>query len=103
MTDRTELLAAINDERNYQVRRWGIRQEDGSFHEIHKPIENFILYMEHYLEKAREAITLSNDDNEPLNELRKVVALGVACFEQHHMNRRDMSQQVINNRDGKPS
>ena len=101
--DRSEILEAIADERDYQVRRWGIRQPDGTMKEIQKPIENYVLYMEHYLEKAREAITLSNNDDESLNEIRKVVALGVACFEQHHLSKRDMSQQIINTRDGEPS
>ena len=39
--------------------------------------------MEHYLHLAREAWTRSRDEAVPLHMMRKVVGIGVRCFENH--------------------
>lgn len=109
MTDRKEIFRAIGEEREYQIRRWGDRlsniqpEESYTIVELQKSICDHIVYMEHYLTKAKEAATLSISDNDALNELRKVVTLGVACFEQHGIPTRDLSQPFTNKRDGDPA
>jgi len=98
-TDRDPVLAAIGSERVYQIKRWGVRQQDGSFEEAPKSIGEFITYMQYYMNEATKAATTKAGPYPALEMLRKVTALGVACFEQHGVQFREESD-VINARDG---
>lgn len=81
-TPREKVYEVIDGERDYQKRLHG---NDPT------AVNSFILYMEHYLTRAREiASTCQDGNNYPgspgqssLECVRKVVALGVACMEQH--------------------
>lgn len=73
-----EVYSVIDGERNYQDAKWG-----GPSHDATKSVAHFLTYMRHYMNRADSAMTSEIGDVEALNELRKVVALGVACFEQH--------------------
>lgn len=100
-TTRERVFKALEDERFYQLKRWGERQSDGTFAEKPHSIGEFILYMEDYLEAARKAASrLPDEDDTALHELRKVVTLGIACFEQHDCPIRDFSKPIFNGRDG---
>ncbi len=82
MTARSEVYKALDSERDYQDHRWaGYAGLDGK-HEsaTDRTLDEFILYMEEYLRKAREA-SVSGDEAESLNAVRKVTALGVGCME----------------------
>ncbi len=92
------IFAAIESERAYQVKRWGVRQSDGSFEEVPKSVGEFITYMQHYMSEATKAATTETGAFPTLEQLRKVVALGVACFEQHGIRFRE-EPDVINARD----
>lgn len=98
-TDRDRVFAAIVHERAYQVKRWGVRQPDGSFEEAPKSICDFITYMQHYMNEATKAATTAAEAYSTLEMLRKVTALGVACFEQHGIRFR-WESDIINARDG---
>lgn len=91
---------ALHSERKYQKRRWGHRQPDGSMVETQHTTGNFICFMRHYLEQANSRLSTVSGEAAALEELRKVVTLGVACFEQHGINPRDLSKAVINGHDG---
>lgn len=79
---RSDVYKAIDSERDYQDNKWG-EQVDRS-HEV----ESYVLYMEHYLHKVREELSTKSGVSEGLEQLRKVVALGIACFEVHGVNNR---------------
>lgn len=74
---RADVCQAIDAERAYQDGKWGTPQSHP--HEVGA----WLLIMEHLLAKARAAWVGSRGDRPALNELRQVVAVGVACLEQH--------------------
>lgn len=80
---REEIYKVIDSEREYQESKW-----TNASHKTHE-IEAWIIYMEYYLNRAKEEITLFTiDEGKSLDQLRKVVALGVACFEIHGIKER---------------
>ncbi len=97
-----DVCAAIAVERDYQRERWGFRQLDGSFVEATHSVEEFIVYMDSYLSEAKHQISREPGNQSALDTLRKVVCLGIACFEQHGVPQREMVD-VINGRDGQPT
>ena len=84
--ERRTVYEVIDGEREYQKRVWGKGQDDIS--EFDKPVESFLLYMRVYLNKAMSHIATENGCRGALHELRKVLALGVACAEQHGLPER---------------
>lgn len=75
---RNDVYNAINSERDYQDAKWG-----GPSHDATKSVAHFLTYMRHFMAKADSAMTTEIGEAAALEEMRKVVALGVACFEQH--------------------
>lgn len=98
---REQVFAAIESERAYQIKRWGVRQQNGSFEEVPKSVGEFITYMQHYMAKATRAITTEAEVFSAMEQLRKVVTLGVACCEQHGIRFREGWEEsdVTNARD----
>ena len=94
---------AIASERAYQVRRWGLRQWNGVFEEKKHSVGEFLVYIQDYLTEAFHAASREDGDDNTLESLRKVVAIGVACFEQHGVPMRDPNLPCINGRDGQPA
>jgi hypothetical protein len=76
--DRKDVYGVIDRERDYQDKKWGGKQND-NYHEV----EAYILYMQHNLNEAMKAISTQKGAQGGLEHLRKVVTLGVACFEVH--------------------
>lgn len=76
--ERSEIYKVIDGERNYQNSFWNA-ESDLREHDI----ASFVLYMEHQLSLARTAAATSSPQTPALEHLRKVVALGVKCFEIH--------------------
>ncbi len=72
-----EVFSAVHDERVYQDRKWG--NPDQHPHEV----GGYITLMRKLLNDAEVAWCTSRGDDGALDELRKVVAVGVACMEQH--------------------
>ncbi len=94
------VLDAIASERAYQARRWGNRRWNGTFEETKHSVGDFLVYMQDYLTEAFHDASREDGDEKALESLRKVVALGVACFEQHGISMRDSITPCINGRDG---
>lgn len=84
---RSEVYAAIDGERAFQEKVWGKDGErrakclpgDGPEHAV----GNWMVFMSRYMRKAEDAMSDVEGEETALDMLRKVVALGVACFEQH--------------------
>ncbi len=95
-----DILNLLVSERKYQKRRWGFRQPDGSFEESKRTVGEYMVYMQDYLTEAFHAAAREEGDYPALDVLRKVVALGVRCFEEHGVPSRDLLLPVINARDG---
>jgi hypothetical protein len=77
MNARTEVYAAVSDERVYQERKWGTIEEHP--HEV----GGWLTIMRKLLTNAETAWVTSRGDIGALEEIRQVVAVGVACMEQH--------------------
>jgi hypothetical protein len=81
---RQEVTLAVHDERDYQEKLKAAAHGGPNAHEHEIPA--YIVYMEHYIAKAK-AITSTDwspqSNERALHELRKVTALGFACMEAH--------------------
>jgi len=97
-----EALGLLKGERDYQIRKWGHRRRDDEHVEDVHSVAEFILCMEHHLILARAAATTEMSPIAALHELRKTVALGIACFEQNGCPVREPGP-VKNVHDGLPT
>lgn len=86
--NRSNVFNAIDSERDYQDRKWGTPAEHP--HEV----GGYLTLMDVHLQRAKAAWACANNDNEALEALRKVLAIGVACAEQHGIPGRSKSQPV---------
>ena len=82
MTPIETVLAALRSEREYQRRRWGCRQPDGTLTDAQQSIADYVIYMQDYDRDAQQQATRNADQAASLDALRKVVGLGFACLEQ---------------------
>ena len=83
--ERKKIYEIIDGERDYQDSRWKNPEQD-----THEP-ESWIIYIEHYLTKAKVALSTQPIPTaylEAMDNMRKVVALGVRCMEVHGVPRR---------------
>ena len=85
--ERVRVYAAIDSERALQDRKWGTIQEHP--HEV----GGWITLMRKLLNDAEVAWSTSNGDYLALSEIRKVIAVGVACCEQHGVSFRSKFQE----------
>lgn len=85
-----DVLAAVIGERSYQDRKWGSVQKHP------QSVGAYMTLMRKLLHDAEVAWATSNSDKEGLDELRKVVAVGVACFEQHGVPSRMNKEPEMN-------
>lgn len=85
---RESVYESIDSERYYQDRKWGTVQEHP--HEV----GGWLTLMRKLLTDAEAAWAGSNGDYQALLELRKVLAVGVACAEQHGLPGRCLTQPV---------
>lgn len=74
---RKDVLFAIEQERYHQDKKWGTLDEHP--HEV----GSWLTIMRQLLNDAERAYMSQRGDIDALDELRKVVAVGVACMEQH--------------------
>lgn len=81
VVDITEVFAALNAEREYQIRRWGIRQADGQVVEIPKPVADYVTYMRDYYLETQHRVSRDPGYASALESLVKVACLGIACME----------------------
>lgn len=86
--DRSEVYTSIDVERDYQDRKWG--PPAAHPHEVGA----WITLMRNKLNDAERAWATRNNDAGALCEIRKVVATGIACGEQHGMPSRARATPV---------
>jgi hypothetical protein len=79
---REDVYQSLDSERTYQDKWWG-----GPMHDKNHSVADFILFMEHHIQKAKDILYDTNKGN-VMDEVRKVTALGVACGEIHGMPKR---------------
>ena len=77
MTQRTRIYGAVDRERKYQDEKHGHLGVHGH------SVAEWLLIAEHELGEAKAAWVCHGGDREALRELLQVVAVGVACLEQH--------------------
>lgn len=75
-----DVFLAIVQERDYQDAKWGDRNHT---------VGNWLLILEGELEEAKQAWRKGIGDADALREILQVVAVGVACLEQHGVVGRD--------------
>ena len=78
---RKEVFTAIESERDYQDDKWGLEDTHS--------LEEWVLYMEEYLSKARNALVEAEDEDEALENVRKVAGLAVAAIQDHGAPQRE--------------
>ncbi len=78
---RESVYKIIDGERDYQGDLWNHQDSFNS-------VGDFITYMDVYLIKAKQAYTEKEGAEPALDVLRKVVTLGIACFEIHGVPQR---------------
>ncbi len=80
--NRSLVFEAVNSERDFQDRKWGT--VDRHPHEV----GGWITIMRKLLGDAEAAWASSAGDRSALEEIRKIIAVGVACCEQHGVTTR---------------
>lgn len=86
--ERNKVYESIDSERYYQDRKWGTVEQHP--HEV----GGWLTLMRKLLTDAEAAWAGSDGDYKALLELRKVLAVGVACAEQHSLPSRSLTQPV---------
>ena len=85
MTDRIDVYAAIDAERDYQQNRWAAGDLGATVADADtRSIDEWSLYLQRYVTQ----LVLHSADNpdertEKLATMRKIAAMCVACMEQH--------------------
>lgn len=85
---REDVYSAIDSERDFQDRKWGSVDEHP--HEVGA----WILLMQKHLRDAENAWCSSDGHYTALREIRKVLAVGVACAEQHGIQHRSKHESI---------
>ena len=88
LSPRGRVYEAIDSERYFQDRKWGTIAEHP--HEV----GGWLTIMRQLLRDADAAWAKSSTDHTALEEIRKVVAVGVACLEQHGVQTRSKYVEV---------
>ena len=73
--DRKNIYKIIDNERDYQDKKWG--------HRPLLPVADELLIMRNYLNKAVDGYVGVMGERLSLDRIRKVVAIGVRCLENH--------------------
>lgn len=102
MSSRAQVYAAIDTERTYQDALAKASAERFGTSFGHHEIPSYLLFMQQYLDlaTARASMDWSGDCYiETLKIIRKIVALGVACMEEHGaIDREHVSASEIQSR-----
>lgn len=86
---RSDVQRAINTERIYQEHKWGVMEEHP------QSVGGYLTLMRVHLAKAEAAWASADNDKEALECLRKVLAIGVACGEQHGLPPRNLAASDV--------
>ena len=84
----TDVFQEIILERIYQDSKWGTIEDHP--HEV----GSWLVIMDRLLAKAKNGYMTSVGDYTALNEIRQIVAVGIACMEQHGVPSRIKSRNA---------
>ena len=76
-----DIIGAVTEERDYQDNKWGTLEEHPH------SIPEWIIIIEEKMAEAKKS-WLKCNNKEALKEMLQVVAVGVACIEQHGIVKR---------------
>ena len=89
--NRTEVYKVIDTERDYQDK---LQDKNDWEHQGHPSVTEELVMMQEYLNRARTAWVNNKGDIKALDMLRKVVGIGVRCFENHTVSpRKDSGEE----------
>lgn len=84
--ERSDVYKAIDSERGYQDRKWPNHKHE---------VGSFLTIMRGLMSEAETAYLNTSGDGEALRKMLQVVAVGVACMEQHGQgNKRHPSEST---------
>ena len=83
--DRAYVYRSIDSERDHQAVKWGERPHE---------VGAWLTIMRTLLSEAEVAWAKSSGDHAALVEIRKVIAVGVACAEQHGLPFRSRHEPI---------
>jgi hypothetical protein len=92
MASRGQAYNAIDSERDYQDSKWGHASSSGKPGNGERTLDEFILYIFGYSQKAVEVGSTVAQPTPKLEVIRKVAGLCVAAMEQHGAPLRDCSE-----------
>ena len=87
---RKDVFFAIEQERDHQDTQWGTLDEHP------REVGSWLTIMRQLLNDAERAYMSQRGDIGALDELRKVVAVGVACMQQHGVPPRYRKEPTMN-------
>jgi len=93
--ERTEVYKNIDKERKYQDLKWDQRRTKDDVADADKAVAEWLNYMECHLSEAKKGV-YNLDTNEALEQIRKVVALGVRALEIHGCPERAIPEELLN-------
>jgi hypothetical protein len=84
MAHRAEVYAAVNEERDHQIKKFGMFGK--------RPVPEYLVAMDVYikraLKEAADEVENPKTFQKALVSIRKITAIGVACMEEHGAPRR---------------
>lgn len=87
---RAKVYEAIDSERAFQDRKWGTIDQHP--HEV----GGWLTLMRKLIADAEKAWSENSSDHVALHEIRKVLAVGTACLEQHGVDNRYLHTTIEN-------
>ncbi len=85
---RQDVYQVIDGERDYQD---SLTVQNDWAHQGHPSVAEELVMMEEYLQKARTEWVQNKGDGKCLDMMRKVVGIGVRCFESHRVPERNFT------------
>ncbi len=86
-TPMNDVWAAIYSERDYQLLKWGYRQQDGTFTEATHNDSDWVGYIGDYTAEAKKAASRTAGVGPTTDSIRKVAAMIVNRFERKGIDR----------------
>ena len=77
------LISAMATERAYQLRRWGIRQPDGTFLDKKSSSYQYLCYIVNYVDEAIKQLTTEAGSEHALGTIRKIATLAYVAVDSH--------------------
>ena len=97
-TNRKEVYAALDSERNYQDIRWqgskSSKENSTNRDALDRTLDEYVLYIKGYADDLATIASHTDDPTEKLNFIRKVGGLCVSAMEAHGAPMREIPELV---------